>query len=214
VTDPAPSRSNVRRLYSRGYLPHVDFAGVAQILTFRQDDSVPTRLARAYGTTIAQAKTTAARARAEERILTHLEQYLGKGRGSCRLADPRAARIVEGALLFADGRDYELIAWVVMPNHVHVVVKPFVPMVLRVITRRWKSFTAVHINRLFRTSGRFWQPEVFDRYLRDLEHQHHAIRYVELNPVTAGLCRSPLDWAFSSAKRWPDRWGGAAAMEG
>jgi putative DNA methylase len=198
--------SQPRLWYSRGYLPHFDAPGIAQIITFRQDDSVPARLARAYGLTLAQAKTLGQRDRAQERVLTHLEQYLGKGRGSCVLGDRRAARIVEDVLLGGEGRNYELMAWIVMPNHVHVVVKPLGSVPLATITRQWKSLSAIGINRERRTSGRFWQPEVFDRYLRGHAHEYYAIRYVELNPVTAGLCGHPLEWEFSSARRWPERW--------
>ena len=207
MTDSYQTPQN-RGWYSRGYLPHFDVAGVPQIITFRQDDSVPARLVRVYRSMVGGAKAAGERARAQERVLTHLEKYLGKGRGSCRLADPRVARIVEDVLLFGDGRDYELCAWVIMPNHGHVVAKAIGPTPLAIITPQWKNITAIAINRLFGSSGRFWQPEVFDRFLRGPDHRLFAIRYVELNPVTARLCRSPLDWAFSSARRWPERWGG------
>jgi REP element-mobilizing transposase RayT len=114
---------------------------------------------------------------------------------------------VEDAILCGNHRDYELLAWVVMPNHVHIVAKTIGMTPLARITRQWKNVTAIAINRLFCETGRFWQPEVFDRALRGPEQRYHAIRYVELNPVTAGLCRTPLDWEFSSARRWPQRWG-------
>ena len=139
-------------------------------------------------------------------MFVHLEKYLAEGRGSCRLADPRAARIVEETLLFRDKQHYELIAWVVMPNHVHVVIRQKPGVRLEDLVRRWKSWMAHEIHRVFDTSGRFWQPEVFDHWLRDAMRIQGAIRYVELNPVTAGLCATPLDWEFSSARRHPDRW--------
>ena len=120
--DMASTDPPIRGWYSRGSLPHFDVPGVPQLITFRQDDSVPAKLARAYGLTISRAKQIGERARAQDRVLSHMEKYLGKGRGSCRLADPRAAEIVERVLLEGQGRDYELIAWVVMPNHVHVIV--------------------------------------------------------------------------------------------
>jgi REP element-mobilizing transposase RayT len=209
----ASSDHPIRGWYSRGYLPHFDVPGVPQLITFRQDDSVPAKLARAYGLTISRAKQIGERARAQDRVLSHMEKYLGRGRGSCRLADPRAARIVERVLLEGEGRDYELIAWVIMPNHVHVVAQSRGSASLAAITRMWKSWTALEIDRLQERTGRFWQPEVFDRYLRGQDHKHYAVRYVELNPVTAGLCRSPLDWPFSSARKWPGRWGHESATE-
>jgi REP element-mobilizing transposase RayT len=204
---PTSPESGSRGWYSRGYLRHFDASGVPQLVTFRQDDSVPVRLLRAYGLTVAQAKTLGQRDRAQDRVHMHLEQYLGKGRGSCQLADPGAARIMENVLRLGEGHEYELMAWIIMPNHVHVVARPARGVALAAIIRRWKSGSALLINRRFGQSGRFWQPEAFDRYIRGPEHEYHAIRYVELNPVTAGLCDSPLDWEFSSARRWPERWG-------
>jgi REP element-mobilizing transposase RayT len=202
--EPKPA---ARHWYSRGYLPHYDVPGASQFITFRQADSLPTRLLRLYARLMEQAKTGAAAARAHSRIFTHAEKFLGKGHGSCRLRDPRAAKIVEDALLFYDSRDYQLIAWVVMPNHVHVVARLDGQRSMERITRNWKSWTALQINGLTGESGRFWQKEVFDRLLRDSDEQGHAVRYVEMNPVHAGLCKSPLDWPFSSARRHPQRWG-------
>ena len=202
---PSPRR-RMREWYSRGYLPHRDRPRSAQFLTFRLNDSAPVRLLRAYARVVEAAKSAGERERAEARVFSHLEQFLAKGRGSCRLGDNRAARIVEDSLLFRDGTDYDLIAWVVMPNHVHAVVRPGLKTPLEVTVRKWKSWTAHEIHRTFGSSGRFWQPEVFDRWLRSVVELEHAIRYVEMNPVLAGLCNSPLEWRFSSARRRPERW--------
>jgi putative DNA methylase len=191
--------------YDRGYLPHLDRPGIAQLLSFRQADSVPRRLLLAYDRVLAEARGAERRA-ARTRTLVHMEQYLAKGRGTCRLRDPAAAKLVEDALLFHAPRDYDLIAWVVMPNHVHVVLRRKRNVELRTIVRRWKSWTAARLNEAGATSGRFWQPEVFDSWLRDEDGFSSAIRYVEMNPVKAGLCRSPLDWPFGSARRFPRRW--------
>jgi REP element-mobilizing transposase RayT len=116
--------------------------------------------------------------------------------------------MVEDSLLSRDGEQYELMAWVVMPNHVHVVIRQKGGFPLDGVIRRWKSWMAHEIHRIFGTTGRFWQPEAFDHWLRDGVRIEGAIRYVERNPVVAGLCRSPLDWEFSSARRHPSRWAG------
>jgi putative DNA methylase len=67
------------------------------------------------------------------------------------------------------------------------------------VVRSWKSFTANEANRLLGRAGTFWQPEYFDRYIRDEEHLGKAIRYIENNPVKAGLARLPEEWIFNSA---------------
>ena len=64
-----------------------------------------------------------------------------------------------------------------------------------------KSYTAHEANKILGRSGQFWQPESFDRYIRNQKHFLSVIRYIENNPVKAGLCLRPEDWAYSSATR-------------
>ena len=105
-------------------------------------------------------------------------------------------------------RDYRLVAWVVMPNHVHVILRREPHTTLSDIVRRWKSWTAHRINEIDGGLVAAVEREAFDRSLRiEDEDALNAIRYVELNPVKGGLCRDPLSWEFSSARRFPHRWG-------
>jgi putative DNA methylase len=62
-----------------------------------------------------------------------------------------------------------------------------------------KSYTAHRANQLLATTGRFWQVEYFDRFIRDYHHFSRARAYIENNPVKAGLCARPEDWSYSSA---------------
>ncbi|HEV2425529.1 MAG TPA: transposase [Terriglobia bacterium] len=119
------------------------------------------------------------------------------------------ARLVENALFFFDAARYHLHAWVVMPNHVHVLFTPEVGYTLSVILHSWKSFTASQANRLLGRYGRFWQEEYFDRYIRNQKHYLIVIDYIESNPVTAGLSGRKEDWPFSSAG-----WGARAGSAG
>ena len=98
----------------------------------------------------------------------------------------------------AEGR-YDLFAWCVMPNHVHVVLAPRVE--LRRITQGIKGFTARRINALFGATGRrLWHDESYDHYARDDEELARIVAYVEANPVKAGLCGRPEEWRWSSAR--------------
>ena len=112
--------------------------------------------------------------------------------------DDRVAVVVSNALLHFDELRYSLAAWCVMPNHVHVVVKPFsgvtttagtaVPLAeLPEILHSWKSFTAKEANKLLRRSGEFWQTEYYDHLIRNESDFRHAVRYVLNNPIKAGL---------------------------
>jgi REP element-mobilizing transposase RayT len=112
------------------------------------------------------------------------------------MRDARVARVVSNAVLPFEEQRYNLAAWCVMPNHVHVVVQPFsgitggtpVPHAdLPEILHSWKSFTAKEANRLLKRSGEFWQAEYYDHLIRDEADFDHSVRYVLDNPIKAGL---------------------------
>ena len=128
-----------------------------------------------------------------------VEAYLDSGRGSCFLRDRLVAKLVEDALLFHHEKKYRLTAWVIMPNHLHFLATPLEHVELSQIAHSLKSYTAHEANKLLNRRGQFWQHEPFDRYIRNHKHFVSVIRYIEDNPVKAGLCAKPQDWPFSSA---------------
>jgi len=128
-----------------------------------------------------------------------LEEYLDRGLGECPLRDPRVAAIVQSTLLYHHGQGFRMLAWVVMPNHVHTLIE-VVEVPLTRIVQNWKSIVAVKVNQLLGRAGRFWQPDYWDRFMRDEEQRRRAIRYIESNPVKARLCRMPEERPFSSAR--------------
>ena len=115
-----------------------------------------------------------------------------------RLRQPEIAALVQENLLHIDGTRYRLLAWVVMPNHVHAVIE-ISQTPLAEILHGWKSYTGKAANCLLKRTGDFWQAEYFDRYIRDEEHFRKAVRYIENNPVKAGRVKSPEEWIFGSA---------------
>jgi putative DNA methylase len=124
---------------------------------------------------------------------------LDAGYGQRLLADARAASIVQDAILHFDNDRYWLHAWCVMPNHVHVLATPIGQWSLSALIHGWKSFTAKAINTALGSQGRVWAEEYFDRAIRNDAHFETAWRYIEENPVKAGLCLTSEAWAFSSA---------------
>ena len=115
------------------------------------------------------------------------------------LKEPAIAKIAEDSLLFGSPERYELFAWCVMANHVHVLLTPRCE--LKKITQGIKGVTAYQINRLQKAKGRaFWQDESYDHWVRDDEELLRIIAYIENNPVVAGLCSKPEDWPWSSAR--------------
>jgi len=175
--------------HRRGYLPHFDAGAVIQTITFRLGDSLPRELYAAL--------TMAAKSEAERRA--RLEAMIDQGRGTCLLAQTSHACVVQSALEHFDGQRYRLVAWVVMPNHVHVAIEQIEGYRLGDIVHSWKSFTANRINGCRKSAEAVWAPDYFDRYIRDEAHFARAVRYIENNPVKAGLVGCPQDWMFSSA---------------
>ena len=101
--------------YPRGYLPHLDQPRLVQAVTFRLDDSLPAERRHEWEALLKVPDS----ARRHERI----QGYLDAGHGSCVLRGERIAGLVQTALLHGDGVQYRLLAWVVMPNHVHVLAE-------------------------------------------------------------------------------------------
>jgi REP element-mobilizing transposase RayT len=177
--------------YSRGYLQHFDHAGVVQMVTFRLADALPADL-------LGELERVVSKERDVERR-KEIEAWLDAGHGSCWLHDVRIATMVEEALLHFDGQRYRLLAWVIMPNHVHVLVELRAEILLSDLLHTWKSFTAKAANRMLRRSGSFWMPEYFDRYIRDEKHFANAVNYIHENPVMAHLVARAEEWPYSSA---------------
>lgn len=177
--------------HRRGYLPHFDQPHVLQFVTFRLADSPPREM-------LADLARPASRQESEQRGRS-IEMMLDRGYGGCLLRDPRCASIVQQALLFFDEQRYALWAWVVMPNHLHLVLEIQEQHPLSTIMHSIKGFTARRINELLGRSCPLWQPDYFDPLIRDELHLANVIAYIENNPVSAGLAEFPGAWPYSSA---------------
>src|SRR5205085_11367554 len=95
----------------------------------------------------------------EFEIRKQIEKCLDNGYGSCFLKDKNVGRMVAEAILFHADKKYKLIAWVVMPNHIHFLAVPFKNVRLAEITHSIKSYTAKEANKILKRTGKFWQTE-------------------------------------------------------
>ncbi len=181
--------------HSRGYLPHFDGHAVPQFITLHLADSIPKNLITRWKQELFHLDENEERMVLQRRI----EKYLDLGYGNCFLKKPGIARIVQESLLKFDAVRYNLFSWAVMPNHSHFLLTRFKDWKLERIMHTHKSYTAHEANKLLSRTGKFWMDEYFDRYIRNAEHFRNTVRYIENNPVKAGLCKKPSDWPFSSA---------------
>jgi REP element-mobilizing transposase RayT len=172
--------------HSRGYLPHFDSPDTVQFVTFRLADSLPRTVVQALGQ--------------EDSAVLLIDCELDNGLGACWLGRPDVADLVQSAILHFDNTRYRILAWCIMPNHVHVVLEPFDGQRLGAILHSWKSFTANKANLLVGRAGAFWHDDYFGRYMRDERHLAQTIHYVEQNPVKARLVDAAERWVWSSAR--------------
>jgi REP element-mobilizing transposase RayT len=207
---PEDKRNLISGFHFRGVLPHLKREGGTYFVTFRQAGTLPKEVLLRFK---AEREQIIKQAEAAKRPLTWHEQeelfhwysnrvdkYLDGGHGVCHLRDSRLATLVAEAISFFENQRYELHAWVVMPNHVHVVVWPMPGYTLSDILHSWKSFTSHKINKCLPTKVvPFWQEETYDHLIRDDEDLHRCCHYTLANPVNAGLCARPEDWKWSSA---------------
>ena len=115
------------------------------------------------------------------------------------MKQPEISAMVEEALRFFDSQRYWLGHFVIMPNHVHVLVRPLGENSLSEILHSWKSFTAKKINTLFRREGKVWQDESFDCIVRDVANLEQFSAYIQENPVKAQLRKGNFRWGMEAA---------------
>ena len=191
---------------TQGRLPHWEQAGSYHFITFRTADSLPRSVNAAcrderdrwlMSRGIDPTKTgwrdrldalpPAARRAFAIRFASAVQRRLDQGHGRCMLRRPDLRCIVEEALLHFDGDRYGIDAFVVMPNHVHVLVGLSERGSLVLQCRSWKRYTATRINALLGRRGEFWQTESWDRVIRSPESFVRTRRYIAANPRRAGL---------------------------
>jgi type I restriction enzyme R subunit/putative DNA methylase len=186
--------------YSRGYLPHRDAKQLLQAVTFRLADSLPQEKLTQLEAELLELPENQRATRRREKI----EHWLDAGMGCCALRHPKLAEQMRDSLQHFDGQRYRLIAWCIMPNHVHVLLETLTP--LAKIVQGWKSITArwaLTHNEEFQLGipdpKHLWMREYWDRFIRNDTHLENVVLYIHQNPVKAGLCQRAEEWPWSSA---------------
>lgn len=123
------------------------------------------------------------------KLFARMEAFLDQGLGDCLLRRPELALLAMDAMHIGDAISHELGCYVVMPNHIHAIVRPLAPSEsdLEDILRSWKGRSARMIHLQSGNSGALWQRESYDRIIRDPEHLWRVIQYIGRNPSKAKL---------------------------
>ena len=189
--------------WSKRFLPHYNATDKFQMITYRLNDSLPQTVLKKL------AGTTGGSPVEETQKRKLIEGYLDKGYGSSLLKNPKYAQIVFENWLHFNKERYEIIAFTIMPNHIHILIKILNNFKLDQIVHSWKSYTSHKILKMENdrraASGpseeqmnSLWQREYWDRLIRDQKHYKKAIEYIHMNPVKAGLVNNIHDWQWSS----------------
>jgi REP element-mobilizing transposase RayT len=178
------------------HLPHWRQDGATYFVTFRLADSLPQSkldemdwLRKDWELRHPRPHTKAVWDELTREVNKCVECWLDQGMGSCVLRQPSLASWVTSALDRFNDDWYELDCYTVMPNHVHVIVRPLAPEIhpLESILGSWKKYSSRRINLALNRVGELWQDEAFDRIIRNEEHLWRAIQYIGRNPGRAGL---------------------------
>jgi REP element-mobilizing transposase RayT len=179
----------------RANLPHWSQEGSTYWITFRLADSLPLEKLKAWKAE----RDIWASHRSEpwsdsdwkeyhERFGERMESWLDAGSGECVLRRPEIRSMVEKCLTRFDGDHYDLGPWVIMPNHVHLLLRPREGYKLSKILQGIKGVSAKECNEILERTGQpFWQEESFDHIVRSQAQFDRFVRYISENPVKAKL---------------------------
>ncbi|MCL5266785.1 MAG: hypothetical protein M1469_01620 [Bacteroidetes bacterium] len=205
--------------FYRRHLPHWQPPDATYHVTFRLKGSLPGEVIERLRAEREEAKRMLLNSDVEEgeekRLLqelqwTHFERFdtlLHTDSGGLRwLKEPAVASIVNEAIHYRDGKEYDLLAHSIMPNHVHMVFSLLVKVCrndiptykpLFRVMQSLKRHTATRSNLILDRSGAFWQDESYDHIVRNADELDRTIRYVLNNPVKSGLVESWEQWPWS-----------------
>jgi len=206
-------------LFFRRNLPHWQPIGAAFFITYRLAGTLP-------GIVIAKLKKEYENLRAlpkkpgysdnewsvviDKKMFALWDKYLDEDRNMKWLSKPQISDIIRESIYYFAGKRYSLWAYVIMPNHVHILIQvdeawdknkkaEYEKGALSAILHSLRSYTAKEANKVLGRTGKFWQSEAYDYWARNNDELQRIIYYIENNPVKAGLVEKPEDWKYSSA---------------
>jgi type I restriction enzyme R subunit len=212
------------RLITQRRLPHWAQDGCVVFITWRTADSMPRDVLDRWRAernhwldlhgidplqkgwkTCLQELPSDTLAEYHDRFTTRWHEALDSGHGACVLAQVEVARLISDSLLHFDGDRYEMLDFVIMPNHVHLLAT--FPDKASMVEQcaSWKHFTARRIHRCLGTRGRFWQQDAFDHLVRH-EGQFRRLRdYIAQNPHQAALRVDQACYWSNAKSAWTPR---------
>ena len=189
----------------RGRLPHLTQPGAIYFVTFRLADSVPVEVAQRWNdekliwlAANPPPWPPEVERQYHRKFTMRLERWLDTGQGACVLRKPEVRAEIHSRLLHDDEKSYELGDFVIMPNHVHALLKPLIASPVSKLLGAAKGASARRINTQLGTQGTLWMDESFDHIVRGMDSLKKFQRYIANNPTKAGLPAHK----FTHEQRW------------
>lgn len=179
-TDTLVSENN-KTSFPRKYthLPHIDLKGYYQFVTFRTFDSVDEFVR----------KWDFSPAMSNKEKQQKIDEYLDTSINGAYLKDDILKYLFD-FLISNDKRLYELVAFCIMNNHVHILFKPLES--LSKIMQMIKGVSAKKINELLCQKGKFWADDYYDKAIRDEKHFWVVYEYIKNNPLKNSEAKASL----------------------
>jgi putative transposase len=207
-------------IYHKRNLPHYYPKGAKFFITFRLFGSIPKekleemqanyeKLLASIDKNLPENEYSEQADIAQKRLLLAYDNYLDLNQDNLHyLKNTQIAEIVREAMHYRDGKVYDLLAYCIMSNHVHLVFDTAFQLKkssksyqnIDKIMQGIKSFTAHEINKLLGRQGAFWQEESFDRVIRNDKELQNILNYTIQNPVKAGIVENWQDYPYSYLK--------------
>lgn len=206
--------------YYKRKLPHWQIQGAEYFVTFRLAGSLPIHVVKDLQLLRRKhQKTITEKSENKKELLKKFESKLFKkyedlldncSSGPQWLESPKIAEIVKESIHYWDGHKYDLYAYCIMNNHVHMVFKHIenhqlksssesIPPITKIL-KNLKSYTALQANRILKREGAFWNEESYDHLIRNTAELKKIIRYTLYNPVKAKLVKNWQDWHHTYCK--------------
>lgn len=207
--EPMPSRFYHRKL------PHFQPAEATFFVTFRLAGSIPVEVIRRLRENyelvqkgILEQKDLTEKERREliyaeqKRLFAATDDFLDMNLNEPYwLREKEVAEIVEEAMHYRDGKQYDLHTFTIMPNHVHMMMTLLADApVLYKVMQDLKKYSGLHCNRHLKREGQFWENESYDHIVRDEKEFWNILNYILQNPVKAGFVKEWQQWPFTFAK--------------
>jgi putative DNA methylase len=222
-----------RESITRRNLPHWYVPNAWHFVTYRLANTIPSAVLHQLRENRVQdwkrqqdagETTPAVRERIHKQFFAAYDRYLDSNRYVEWLVEARVAAMIRRNLYYHHRSKYHLLAFCIMPNHVHLLIRPIEPAMadncnplapsddeefrdetpdskgpLAKIMHSLKSYTANEANRSLQKVGQFWQHESYDHWVRDEDELQRIVDYIAWNPVKANLVGKPHQWLFGSA---------------